>query len=73
MNFNKGFLFNSYSSYLKQKYGQPVYRIGVDAGFSCPNRGKDRQNPGCSYCDENGSRAPYLGNEKDLKEQIEGT
>lgn len=64
--------FNSYSNYLKQKYGQPVYRIGVDAGFSCPNRGKYRDNPGCSYCDENGSRAPYLGNEKDLKKQVEG-
>jgi len=36
----------------------------VDAGFSCPNRGKDRRAQGCLYCDERGSRAPYLGTDK---------
>jgi radical SAM protein (TIGR01212 family) len=50
----------SYASYLKRKYGQTVYRVSVDAGFSCPNRGPDRRAPGCLYCDERGSRAPYL-------------
>jgi radical SAM protein (TIGR01212 family) len=53
--------FFSYSNYLNQKYGGSVYRISVDAGFSCPNRGPDRTAPGCLYCDEHGSRAPYLG------------
>jgi radical SAM protein (TIGR01212 family) len=52
--------FFSYSTYLKQKYGRSVYRVAVDAGFSCPNRGPDRSSPGCLYCDERGSRAPYL-------------
>jgi len=53
--------FFSYSNYLNQKYGESVYRVSVDAGFSCPNRGQDRTSPGCLYCDEHGSRAPYLG------------
>jgi len=53
--------FLSYATYLKKKYGQAVYRVSVDAGFSCPNRGPDRSAPGCLYCDERGSRAPYLG------------
>ncbi|NOY09285.1 MAG: TIGR01212 family radical SAM protein [Spirochaetes bacterium] len=65
--------FNRYSRYLKKKYGQPVYRVGIDAGFSCPNRGKDRGKPGCTYCGEDGSRAPYLGTEQNLKKQIDGT
>ena len=52
--------FFSYSTYLKQKYGRSVYRVSVDAGFSCPNRGPHRSSPGCLYCDERGSRAPYL-------------
>ncbi len=64
--------FKSYSKYLKNKYGGPIYRIGVDAGFSCPNRGKNRKNPGCTYCDEDGSRAPYIGGEIDIKKQVEG-
>jgi radical SAM protein (TIGR01212 family) len=50
----------SYAAYLKSKYGRTVYRVSVDAGFSCPNRGSDRSMPGCLYCDERGSRAPYL-------------
>jgi radical SAM protein (TIGR01212 family) len=53
--------FLSYAAYLKHKYGRAVYRVAVDAGFSCPNRGPDRSAPGCLYCDEQGSRAPYLG------------
>ena len=64
--------FYSYSKYLKSKYGISVYRVGVDAGFSCPNRGNNRKNPGCTYCDEAGSRAPYLGKEEEIKKQVDG-
>ncbi len=67
----RGEPFYSYGSYLKDKYGDKVYRIGVDTGFSCPNRGKNRLKPGCTYCDEMGSRAPYLGDEQTLKKQVE--
>ena len=49
-----------YSRYLRQRHGCDVYRVAVDAGFTCPNRGSDRARPGCSYCDADGSRAPYL-------------
>jgi radical SAM protein (TIGR01212 family) len=64
--------FNIYSNYLKKKYGCTVYRVAVDAGFSCPHRGEDRRAPGCSYCDEYGSRAPYLGDTSALHDQITG-
>jgi len=56
-----GRTFLSYAAYLKHKYGRAVYRVSVDAGFSCPNRGPERSAPGCLYCDERGSRAPYQG------------
>jgi uncharacterized protein len=49
--------FRRYSSYLKNRYGKAVYRIGIDAGFGCPNRTGD--SGACCYCDEEGSRAPY--------------
>ncbi len=48
----------TYSSYLKEKYGAPVYRIGVDGGFSCPNRDESRHG-GCAFCDGTGSIAVY--------------
>jgi radical SAM protein (TIGR01212 family) len=63
--------YTSYSRYLLRLYGERAYRVAVDAGFSCPNRAA-RGSPGCSYCDEAGSRAPYLGGARGLKSQIEG-
>jgi radical SAM protein (TIGR01212 family) len=51
--------FRGYSEYLRAKYGAPAYRVAVDAGFGCPNRGPDRRRPGCLYCDEHGALAPY--------------
>lgn len=50
----------TYSSYLRQRYGKPAYRVGVDAGFSCPNRSGGRSGEGCTYCESSGSRAIYL-------------
>jgi len=68
---NKGMLFRKYSQYLKEKYGETVYRIGVDGGFSCPNRGPDRSRPGCHFCDAYGVRSAYIGEDlHSLKEQI---
>jgi radical SAM protein (TIGR01212 family) len=50
----------TYSRYLKNRHGCSVYRVAVDAGFSCPNRGGGRSGKGCSYCDAEGSRAPSV-------------
>ena len=61
----------SYSQYLQDKYGKKVYRIAVDGGFSCPNRGADRNKPGCIYCNQQGSRASYLDKSKAIEDQIE--
>lgn len=48
----------SYKPYLIDRYGKPVYRVGLDGGFSCPNRSNDRTG-GCIYCDAKGSSAVY--------------
>jgi hypothetical protein len=37
-----------------------VWRIGLDGGFSCPNRPSGRGPGGCAYCAPSASRAPYL-------------
>ncbi len=62
--------FYGYSEYLQHKYGTKVYRIAVDGGFSCPNRCAGRQEGGCIYCNEQGSRASYLDKAKAIEEQI---
>jgi uncharacterized protein len=55
---NSSFPYKTYSSYLKKKYGKPAYRVGVDGGFTCPNRNRDGSG-GCAYCDETGAVAAY--------------
>ena len=56
-----------YSTWLHDRYGAKTYRVSVDAGFTCPVR--DAGSP-CAYCDAAGSRAPYLGDEASIGEQI---
>ena len=50
----------TYSRYLRRRHGCTVYRVAVDAGFTCPNRRSGRESGGCTYCAGNGSRAAYL-------------
>ena len=52
--------YNSYSDYLKNKYGYKIYKVGVSAGFSCPHRDSVTGKGGCVFCDELGSVAAYL-------------
>jgi len=47
-----------YAEHLESVYGKRVYRIGLDAGFSCPNRDEGRQG-GCVFCDGTGASAMY--------------
>lgn len=59
----------TYSYYLKQTYQQKVFRIPLDAGFTCPNRDGHSAYGGCSFCSIDGSGDSILGN--NLEEQIE--
>ena len=47
--------YNQFSAYLKNKFGAKVYKITIDAGFSCPNRDGTISTGGCIFCDESGS------------------
>ncbi len=53
----------TYKQYLSDTYSTSVYRVGVDGGFSCPNRENDRSG-GCSFCDGLGASAPYQRREE---------
>ena len=62
--------YNAFSDYLKEKFGQKVYKITIDAGFSCPNRDGTISSGGCIFCDESGSFSKAHSNELDIKNQI---
>ncbi len=62
--------YTAFSEYLKDKYGEKVYKITVDAGFSCPNRDGTISKGGCIFCDESGSFSKAHSSELDIKNQI---
>lgn len=59
-----------YNDYLRVKYGCKVYRIAIDAGFTCPNRDGTKGTEGCIYCNRDGSRAAYVNKKDSVKRQI---
>lgn len=60
----------SFSQYLKDKFGEKVYKVTIDAGFSCPNRDGTISKGGCVFCDEGGSFSQSCSNKLSLKEQV---
>ncbi len=57
------------SQYLKDKFGEKVYKITVDGGFSCPNRDGTISTGGCIFCDEGGSFSESCSNKLSVSEQ----
>lgn len=59
------------SKYLKDKFHEKVYKITLDAGFTCPNRDGKISDIGCVFCDAGGSFSNAHSNSLSIKEQIE--
>ncbi|WP_127837267.1 TIGR01212 family radical SAM protein [Clostridium prolinivorans] len=45
----------SLNYFLREKFGEKVFKISLDAGFSCPNRDGTISKGGCIFCSERGS------------------
>ena len=55
---------------MKQKFGAKVYKITLDAGFSCPNRDGTISNTGCIFCDDGGSFSRAHSNVLPVEQQV---
>lgn len=62
--------YNQFSAYLKNKFGAKVYKITIDAGFSCPNRDGTISTGGCIFCDDGGSFSQAHSNKLSVEEQV---
>lgn len=47
--------YNNLNYFLREKFGEKVFKISLDAGFSCPNRDGNISTIGCTFCSERGS------------------
>ncbi len=63
--------YNSFGVYLKGLFGERVYKVNVDAGFTCPNRDGTVGYGGCIYCNNDSFRPSSCRAVKPLKEQIQ--
>ena len=42
--------YRSLNNYLRETYGEKMYKLALDGGFSCPNRDGRISDRGCSFC-----------------------
>ena len=61
----------SFNKYLKDKFGQKVYKISLDGGFTCPNRDGKTGTKGCIFCSKGGSGDFAENRDMSITEQIE--
>lgn len=62
---------NTFNAAMKQRFGQKVYKLALDGGFTCPNRDGTKGYGGCIFCSGSGSgdfAAPVCN---DISTQIE--
>ena len=63
-------VYNTYSKYLQNKYGEKVYKLPINLPLTCPNRDGTLSVGGCTFCGEEGGSFENLPNCLRVKEQI---
>ena len=63
--------YHSLDYYIKQTFGEKLYKLSLDGGMSCPNRDGTLGTGGCIFCSAGGS-GDFAGNKNvSIKEQLE--
>ena len=58
--------YHTFNFFLKNKFHKKVFKVALDANFSCPNK----KTGGCIYCSE-GSKSNIVDNKKNILKQFE--
>lgn len=61
----------SLNNYLRDTFGEKVYKLSINAGFTCPNRDGTVGTRGCIFCSKGGSGEFAENPELSITEQIE--
>lgn len=56
--------YHTWNYYLKNTFGEKVFKVSINAGFTCPNIDGTITSGGCTYCSKEGS-GDFAGNPKD--------
>ena len=63
--------FYSFDSYIKNTFGEKLYKVSLNAGCTCPNRDGTISYGGCTFCSAEGSGDFASSKEETIYEQIE--
>ncbi len=63
--------YNTFVGYFKERYGERLQKIVLDAGFTCPNRDGKVGRGGCTYCDNAAFHPAYSTAGKSLVRQLD--
>jgi radical SAM protein (TIGR01212 family) len=61
--------FLQYKTYMKARYGEPLFRVPIDFDLGCPNREADGSG-GCTFCNVRGSKAVQTIGKDSVEEQM---
>lgn len=64
-------MYRSANRHYQEKFGEKVYRLSLDGGFTCPNRDGTLGTGGCIFCAGDGSGAFAQRAEPDIASQLE--
>ncbi|MBU5292573.1 TIGR01212 family radical SAM protein [Anaerosalibacter bizertensis] len=63
-------VYNVYSDYLKDRFGEKVYKLPIKLPLTCPNRDGCVGVGGCIFCGEEGGSFENLSSEISVKKQV---
>ena len=63
--------YNVYSTYLKERYGEKVYKLPISIPDTCPNRDGTLGTRGCAFCGSIGAGYENLPADMTIRRQIE--
>ena len=61
----------TYSRFLREYFGEKIYKICIDGGFTCPNRDGRLGTGGCAFCSEGGSGEFCEDRSLSIRDQLE--
>lgn len=63
-------IYYKYSDYLRDKFGEKVYKLPISLPLTCPNRDGTCSTGGCIYCSEEGGSHENLENTMSIRDQL---
>lgn len=63
-------LYNDLGTFLKKKFKKKMYKVSIDAGFSCPNLDGKLSEEGCMFCNNESIAPRATGNSVDIAKQL---